>query len=127
MTYGVSTSNRERQHTMLVSETPTFESMSFLLSLLKRIRAEGSYQEHQLRTMRHILALHLNLDGIPQPLPSRCDLTSVTPERILEMLSDGLLEIASDENEGEKSRWLAIDIINIQLGRTTAIPEPKYA
>ena len=76
---------------------------------------------------REILALHLNLDGMPQPLPRRCDLTSVTPERILEMLSDGLLEIASDEIEGEQSRWLAIDIINIQLGRTTALADPRYA
>jgi hypothetical protein len=118
-------SSKERHRVMLVSQTPTYQSMRWILALLKGIRAEGSYEEHQLRTMRHILACHLDLDGIPQPVASRIDRASITNERMLSMLSEGLFELVTDDEEGETNRLHALCIIGMQLGQQT--PDPKFA
>jgi hypothetical protein len=113
---------------MLVSQTPTNESMMWILVLLKGIRAEGSYEEHRLRMMRHILACHLDLDGLPQfpqSAMSRCNRASMTHERILSLLSDGLFDIVTEDEEGESSRMQAMRIINMQLGQQP--PDPMFA
>jgi hypothetical protein len=118
-------SSEERHHAMLIPQTPTYESMRWILILLKGIRAEGSYEEYQLRTMRHILASHLDLDGLPQPIASQFDRASMTHERMLSLLSEGLFDIVTDDEEGESNRLQAMRIIGMQLGQQT--PDPRFA
>jgi hypothetical protein len=106
---------------MLTPTKPTPEAMTAMLNTLREVRALTTGGEHQLRTLRHILCNHLQLPGSLGAFRGGREPVKHSDEEVLELLYDGLLDLAGDSEEDDRLVARARSNIATMLNKTPTV------